>query len=222
MQVAQVLQQASEDAEEYESRRFYKDDPHYAANPRRMPWTVVSHLPSATAAVVASPPRTVYMDAGTMEMNPQARVLQSYDDLLDDRDQLVRAMKQVARDTEPDWPIADQALTHSTYALPSPKRAKIERSLAHTRTVVRHSSPPTAPTIVQMVSAQPETSDGYNVNSPAYFVPSLSPSTTPESGQRRPATWSLLDATTQRRVPAESDRDDSGINPNPTHDPNRG
>jgi hypothetical protein len=76
MQVAQVLQQASEDAEEYESRRFYKDDPHYAANPRRMPRTVASHLP----------PRTVYMDAGPMEMIPQVRVLQSYDDLLDDRD----------------------------------------------------------------------------------------------------------------------------------------
>ena len=99
-----------EDAEEYESRRFYKDDPNYAANPRRMPRTVVSHLPSATAAVVAPPPRTVYMDAGTMEMIPQARMLQSYDDLLDDRDQLVRAMEQVARDTEPDWPINEQAL----------------------------------------------------------------------------------------------------------------
>ena len=101
------------------------------------------------------------------------------------------------------------------------KRAK-QSYPANTRRVVRHSSPPTAPTIVQMVSARKETSDGYSVNSPAYFVPSLSPSTTPESGQRRPATWSLLDTTTQRRVPAASDRDESKINPNPTHDPNRG
>jgi hypothetical protein len=179
-------------------------------------------LPSATVAVAAPPLRTVYMDAGTMELIPQARELPSYDDLLNNRDQLIAAMEQVAKDTEPDWPIAEQALAQPTYALPSPKRAKIERVPAHTRSIVRHSSPPTAPTIIQMVSAQPETSDGYNVNSPAYFVPSLSPSTTPESGQRRSATWSLLDATTQRRVSAESDNVDSNINPNPTHDPNRG
>ena len=243
---AQLVQPPSDEAEEYESRRFYKDDPNYAANPKRMPRTALSHLPTATAAAVAvgrwdnavrasmvtlsttsaevaaPTTRTVYMNANTLEMIPQARVLPSYDELLTDRNQLIAAMEQVARDTEPDWPVTEQALHQPTYALPTPKRVRIERNQDRTRTIIRHGSPPTAPTIVQMVSAQPETSNGYNVNSPAYFVPSSSPSTTPESGQRRPATWSLLDTPTQRRVPAESDRDDERFNPNPTHDPNRG
>jgi hypothetical protein len=208
MQVAQTLQQASDEAEEYASRRFYKDDPNNAGNPRRMPQAALSHLPSATAVAEALPATTVYMDAGTMEMIPQARVLQSYADLLDNNDRMYRALAQAARDTEPDWP-----LTEPTYALPTPKRARM---------VVQYRSPPTSPTIVQMVSNQEEPSHGYNVNSPAYFVPSLSPSTTPESGQRRPATCGLRDTTTQRRVPPQSDADGTNISPNPTHDPNRG
>ena len=199
MQVAQTLQLVSDEAGEYASRRFYKDDPNNSANPR---------LPSATAVAEALPATTVYMDAGTMEMIPQARELQSYTDLLNENDQLARALAQAARDTEPDWP-----LTEPTYALPTPKRARM---------VVQYRSPPTSPTIVQMVSSQEEPSHGYNVNSPAYFVPSLSPSTTPESGQRRPATWSLRDTTTQRRVPPQSEADGTNISPNPTHDPNRG
>ena len=73
MQVAQVLQQANEDAEEYELRRYFKDDPQGIANPRRMPRMAASDLPSATAEVVAPPPRTVYMDAGTMEMIPTSQ-----------------------------------------------------------------------------------------------------------------------------------------------------
>ena len=73
MQVAQVLQQANEDAEEYELRRYFKDDPQGIANPRRMPRMAASDLLSATAEVVAPPPRTVYMDAGTMEMIPTSQ-----------------------------------------------------------------------------------------------------------------------------------------------------
>ena len=205
---AQLVQQGNEDAEEYASRRFYKDDPNNSANPRRMPRTALSHLPSATAVAEVLPPRTVLMDASTMEIIPRAQELQSYTDLLDENDRRIRGLAQVARDTEPDWPISEQ-----TYALPTPKRPRM---------VVRHRSPPTSPTIVQMVSAPEEPSHGYNVSSPAYFVPSLSPSTTPESGQRTPATWSLRDTTTQRRVPAQSRADGTNTDPSPTHDPNRG
>ena len=157
-----------------------------------------------------------------MEMIPQARALPSYDDLLNDRNQLITVMEQIARDTEPDWLAAEEPTAQPRDALPSPARPKRDRSPTAERRVIRHSSPPTVPTIVQMVSAREKTSDGYNVNSPAYFVSSLSPSTTPESGQRRPATWSLRDTTTQRRIPAESDMEDNNINPNPTHDPKRG
>ena len=146
----------------------------------------------------------------------QARALPSYDGLLNDRNQLITVMEQIARDTEPDWLAAEEPTAQPRDALPSPASPTTERR------VIRHSSPPTVPTIVQMVSAREETSDGYNVNSPAYFVSSLSPSTTPESGQRRPATWSLRDISTHRRVPAESDMEDNSINPDPTHDPKRG
>ena len=142
---AQFVQQANEDAEEYASRRYYKDDPNNSANPRRMPQTTLSHLPSATAVAEPLPPRTVLMEASTMELIPRGRELQSYTDLVNDNDRLLRALTQAARDTEPDWP------TEQTYALPTPKRARM---------VVRHRSPPTSPTIVQMVSAQEEPSHG--------------------------------------------------------------
>ena len=86
VQVVQAHRQANEDAEEYASRRFYKDDPYNAMNPRRMPQTALSHIPSATAVAEALPATTVYMDAGTMEMIPQARVLQNYTNLVNDND----------------------------------------------------------------------------------------------------------------------------------------
>ena len=119
MQVVQAHQQASDEAEEYASRRFYKDDPNNAMNPRRMPRTALSHLPTATAEV-AVPTRTVYMNASTLEVIPQARVLPDYDELLTDRNQLLAAMEQVARDTEPDWPVSEHqtGVNQPTYALP--------------------------------------------------------------------------------------------------------
>ena len=164
--------------------------------------------------IVMSVPQTRYMDAETMELIPQREALPDYEDNSPEAREL-RYKCSIARLEHLCGAIRGYNSTSGNFSKADfTKRRKVVHA--------RGTSPPTAPTIVQMVS--------HNAQQQDYSVSSQSPSTTPESVRSRQSnTIDLRDIRTAPRsapvpLPHEDPRvhRDNTDTPSPTNDENRG
>ena len=161
--------------------------------------------------VATTIPQTRYMDADTMEIIPQPQKLPMYED-----------NSPAARELRHKCTIAKlEHMRNAMHGYDSTQCGNISKAdLTTCRKVVNatNNSPPTARTIIQMVSRSTQV--------PGHSIPSQSPSTTPESVRSQPSnTFDLRDirtapATTPMADPNEPQ--DNNDAPSPTNDENRG
>ena len=163
-------------------------------------------------------PQTRYMDAATMEIIPQAQVLPNYEDNSTEARE-VRYQRAIARLEH----LCSAIRGYNSSSISSAGNfAKADFTKRQKVVHVRATSPPTAPTLVQMVSRSTQV--------PGHSISSQSPSTTPESVRSRQSnTFDLSDIRTAPAtapVPAlqegSSVHRDNNDTTTPTNDENRG